>query len=500
MIKSAFMAKPLSILFVTGECSPFAKETSIADIASAYPLAVRGLGHDIRLMIPKHGCISERKNKIHDITRLQAIPVSIGSHIDDIIVAKSSGVANTKHKAQMYLATNERYFESHKGIYHEPNTWVEFKDNLERFAFFSMAVVNTCIALGWTPDIVHCNGWQTVLVPVYMRYYSPNKFSKTRIVMTINDATNQGEFPLTDFKLLGLPEETKASFTHKKMLNLIKGGMLYSNYVTTLSPTYASQMLKDKVLTNGLNEIIKPNANRFEGILSGIDSDSWNPRKDIYVNKLKNNIEDFKKVNKKKLCEKFGLPFDENVPVIGMITALNEMKGIDVFLEATKQLLKMNVCFVILGQGNETMKKKISAIQNKNPNKFAVKFLYDDALAHLIEAGSDMFLSTARYECSGLNTMYSINYGSIPIVCLTGANADIAVPIGKKYTEGMNCFTMKTITASNIISSVSDACETWKNKEKWNKIIENGLNTNFNWTTSAKQYIDLYRRILAETK
>jgi len=241
------MAKALSILFVAAEAYPYAKETGVADVASSFPLAVRATGHDIRVMIPKYGCVSDRRNKIHDINRLKNIPISSttnpdGTDPEEFLTTKSSSLSNYRHKVQVYVVTNNKFFESRKGIYTDPVKWTPYPDNLERFIFYSRSVVETCVALGWYPDIIHCNDWQTALIPAYIKHIYPNKFKKTKTVLTIHNVSNQGDFPISKFELLGLPEEVKECFTHQRKLNILKGGVLHSNHITTVSESYLEQI------------------------------------------------------------------------------------------------------------------------------------------------------------------------------------------------------------------------------------------------------------------
>ena len=493
------MAKSLNILLVAGEAFPYAKETEVGDVVGSLPLVIRDMKHDIRVMIPKYGCVSERKNKVHDINRLKEIPIKIGEEKTEMLTSKSSAMTNVRTKVQVYIATNERYFETRKGVYHDPVKWTEYVDNLERFIFFARSVVETCVMLGWYPDIIHCNDWQTALVPVYLKYLYPNKFKKTKTILTIHNVSKQGEYPISMFQLLGLPNEVKDNFTHKKQLNILKGGMIYANKITTVSPSYLQQIAKDKEITNGLNVYIKENINKIQGVTNGIDMVIWNPRTDDTIpQKFEGDFNTYKTRNKIVLCDACGLQYKENVPLVAMVTRINEQKGIDILINAMNDLMKLNFQLVILGQGNAKMKEQLLKHQQKHSDKVSVIFALDDSLAHLMEAGSDMFLLPSRQEAGGLNLFYSLSYGSVPIVNMTGGIKDFAVPFVKKVESSTNCFSINELSPSGLFAAIEKAISIYKDKKSWEQIVKNGMNGDYSWKESAIQYIEIYKKLLAK--
>ena len=493
------MAKTLNILFVAGEAFPYAKETSVGDVTAAFPLAIRELKHDIRIMIPKYGCVSGRKSKIYDINRLKDIPVEIGNGKTELLTTKSAAIANTKTRVQIYIATNEKYFESRKGIYHDPVKWAEYSDNLERFIFFSRSVIETCVMLGWYPDIIHCNDWQTALIPAYAKYLYPNKFKKTKTILTIHNVANQGEFPISNFKLLGLPAEAKDSFTHKRNLNILKGGMTYANKITTVSEEYLKQLTKDKELTNGLNLWIKQNSDKIQSVKNGIDTVVWNPKTDESIpQKFVESFGVYKARNKMALCDACGLQYKKDTPIIGMITRISEQKGTDVVIEAIKDLMKLDIQLVILGQGDAKMKEQLLKLQQKYSSQMSVVFAFAESLAHLVEAGSDIFLMPSRQEASGLNMLYSFVYGSVPIVHLTGGLKEVAVPFNKKVDAQTNCFAIKELSANGLVDAIKQALTVFKDTKSWRKIVTNGMSGDYSWRESAIKYSDIYKKMFRE--
>ena len=392
------MAKTLSILFVSSEIVPFAKESGIADVSYSLTLAIRELGHDIRVMMPKYGTISERKNRIHEINRLRDVPIKVGS-IEELATIKSSSINNPKCKVQAYITTNKRFFDDKKGVYHDPVTWIEYDDNASRFAFFNQSVIDTCMLLGWFPDIIHCNDWQSALVPALIRENYPEEFANTKFVFTIHNFNGQGECDLSEFDKLGLPKSALNHFKHKNKLNFMKGGIHYSDYITTVSKTYAEEILTDKQYSNGLNTYLKKKENDFAGILNGIDTFAWDPKKDKLIKqKFTGDIEEYKYTNKVALVQKFGLEFNPSAPLLAMIPRIGSQKGVPLLIEIADELFKENVQMILLGQGDAELKKQLKEISDKYPDKFAVLFDFDDNLSHQIEAGSDMFLMPSEYE------------------------------------------------------------------------------------------------------
>jgi starch synthase len=487
------MDRPLSILFVSSEVIPFVKVGGIADVSFSLPLALRDIGHDIRVMLPKYGSVSERKNRIHEINRLRDIPIPLGKYSDPATV-KSSSMNNPRTKVQAYITTSQKYFDSKKGIYENRNTGEPYPDNDERFIFFCRSVLETCTTLGWFPDIIHCNDWQTALIPIMAKNLYPNEFKDTKFLLTVHNFSQQGVFPLTNYNRIGLPESLKEDVTHKKLLNFLKAGLLHSDYVTTVSETYAEEMKLDKKLGNGLETIINDLKN-FKGILNGIDTWLWNPSLDKLIKKkFENDYSVYKETNKRIILKKFNMEYDEKVPLIALISRLDEQKGIPLFIEAAPKIFESNVQCVLLGEGNPEMKKQIEALSKKYPDKFASAFVFDEELAHRIEAGCDIFLMPSQSESCGLNAIYSQAYGALPVVRETGGLKEIVTDIDEKNLTG-NGFRFKNYKASEFISAINRAIKLYKNKEKWETIVTQTMNNDYSWKLRAKEYDEIYKLI-----
>ncbi len=491
------MAKPLSILFVSSEALPYVKVGGVADVSFSFPLALRDIGHDARIMVPKYGSVSERRNRIHEINRLRDIPIPLGKHSDPATI-KSSSINNPRAKVQAYITTSQKHFDSKKGIYTDAKTGKPYPDNHERFIFFSRSVIETCMILGWFPDIIHCNDWQTALIPTLARTAFSKEFKKTKFVFTIHNFNQQGEFPDKQFEITGLNSKVKSDLIHKKMINLVKGAIIYSDFITTVSASYAQEILKDKHHSNELNAILSKYSKKFRGILNGIDTWGWNPKNDSFITKkLGSSFHDYKQSNKKSLLNKFGLNYSEQIPVIGMISRLDEQKGIPLLLSALDKLLQEDIQMVILGDGTLEMKNKLKDFANKYPKKLKIKFAHDEILAHLIEAGSDMYLMPSESEPCGLNAMYSLAYGSVPIVRATGGLNEIVKEF-KQETKKGNGFTFANYKNTEMINVVKKAISLFSKKDIWEILVQNGMSGDYSWTKSVKKYDEIYRNILKD--
>lgn len=485
------MSKPLSILFVSSEVFPFSKETGIADISYSLPLAIKELGHDVRVMMPKYGNISERKSKIHDINRLKNIPIQIGDTTYRATI-KSSSVQNPKGKVQAYIATNNEFFNSRKGIYHDPCTWEFYKDNAERFIFFNKAVIETCIILGWFPDIIHVNDWQTAILPALVREFYPEEFKNTKFVFTIHNFYRQGMFAKNTFKLTGFDKSIQEKFTHKNKFNFMKAGIIYSDYVTTVSETYAKEIMDDDRYSHGLNEVLKEKKDVFKGILNGLDPYVWNPAKDMTIDfQLESSIELFKEKNKEALQTEFSFEPNDEIPIISLIPRIGYQKGVTLLIDAADELFKRNVRVILLGQGDEELKQKLQAKADKYPDKFKLRFEFDEELSHRIEAGSDMFLMPSQYEPCGLNCMFSMAYGTVPIVRATGGLKDITNNYDPETRKG-DAFVFEKYSAKDMLKAIDAAIEAYSDKSEWNSIIDQCMSRDFAWQPFAKQYEKIY--------
>jgi len=492
-------AKKYKILFVTSEVVPFVKTGGLADVSSALPQKLQELGHQVRIVVPKYGSIDERKYKIHEVVRLKDLTTTIGKK-EVVYSLRSSFLIGSKVRVQIYFLDNEEYFSKRHSLYSDPLTGKDYKDNDERFILLSKSVFELIDKLGWVPDIIHLNDWQTALIPAYQKtvFKDNEKFKDIKTLLTMHNIGSQGIFPKTSFAKTGFPENLNndkgALFNGK--LNFLKTGLKFADTISTVSETYSKEICKIPEISVGLRDEINCRKKDLYGIVNGIDTLVWNPEKDKKIAKkfsistLKNKL-----INKEELADKFGIDFKPEVPLIGMISRLEDNKGFDLFKKAFKELMALDIQLVLLGTGEKKYQKFFEDAEMKYQNKFACFIGFDDDIAHIIEAGADMFLMPSKYEPCGLNQMYSLVYGTIPIVRKTGGLADTVVNYNPKDGSG-NGFVFNQYETKDLISSIKKALSIFKDKKAWEKLMKSGMKSNFSWLDSAKNYVGLYKNIL----
>ncbi|MFH1197344.1 MAG: glycogen synthase GlgA [bacterium] len=493
------IAKKLKILFITSEVVPFIKTGGLADVSSALPQKLLEMGHTIRLVVPKYGAIDERKFKIHEVVRLKDLPIKIG-HKEVVYALRSSFLVGPKARVQIYFLDNAEYFGSRHSLYADPITGEDFSDNDERFILLARSVFELINKLGWVPDVIHCNDWQCGLVPIYMKtlYKNDPIISQVKSLFTVHNFGFQGIFPKSTFAKTGLPDELNSEngILHNGKVNFLKSGLLYADAINTVSETYAKEICSNEEFSEGLQKVLSPRKKDIYGIVNGIDDQIWNPEKDKIIEKKysSKNVE-VKEENKIALAEKFGFEYRENVPVIAMISKIHDSKGFDLVKESFKELMKLDIQLVLLGTGDRKYHKFFEDASVKFKNKFTCFLGFDDALAHFIEAGADMLLMPSRYEPCGLNQLYSLVYGTVPIVRETGGLADTVQRFDDKNQNG-NGFVFKKYTSEEMMKEIKRAVEIYKDDKKtWTKIMKNGMKSDFSWLNSAKNYVDLYKKI-----
>ncbi|MFN5377270.1 MAG: glycogen synthase [Ignavibacteria bacterium] len=489
------MAKPLSILFITSEIYPFVKTSEHADVCYAHSLGVREVGHDIRAMMPKYGYISERKNRIHEINRLRDLPIPVGDE-PHLATVKSSSINNPRVKVQSYITTNTDYLDVNKGIEHDITTGNEFPNNDERFIFYSRTVLETCMLLGWFPEIIHCIGWQAALIPAYIRTRYPNEFKKTKIVMTITDFDQQGVFPVKSLKKTGLPDEVLEIGKYKNKMNFLRIGMAYADRVTTTSPGYAAHLLGLKEFKDNWTSLL--NKKPLLGINHGIDLLHWNPKTDAFV-KPKFDAKDpsNKETAREALQKLCGLAVDGKKMVVSYVGPLREDRGADAFIEAIPEIIKLGAQVIVAGDLVTPLKKQAEAIAKKFPKDVHFRIMDEEFLHHVI-AGSSMLVKPSRHESCGQFQRIALAYGTIPATTAVGGIAEGLVDADA--SEKGNAFIMKKGDAADITKTVKRALTRHATQESWDTIVANAMTSPVGWAASAKAYDEFYRTLVKETK
>lgn len=472
----------MKVLYVASEALPFAASGGLADVAGSLPQALRRRKVAARVVMPLYGTISdEMRSSMKFITNIM-VPVSWRRQYCGIFEAKAGGVI-------YYLIDNEYYFKR--------NTLYGHYDDGERFAFFSRAVLEILPYIDFKPDIIHCNDWQSALVPVYYTtiYGHREGYTGIKTVFTIHNIQYQGKYGneiLGD--VFGLGEETTSLLQFGDCINLMKGGIECANKVTTVSNTYASEIL-DPWFSHGLDPILKERSYKLSGILNGIDTINYDPEKDkdIFANFSAKEPEG-KKINKAKLQELFNLPVREDVPVMGIVTRLVAHKGLDLIKRIMWDLLSTtDMQLIVLGSGDWEYEAFFKELAAAFPEKVGLRLGFVPDLARKIYAGSDLFLMPSKSEPCGLSQMVALRYGSIPIIRETGGLKDTITDSGDGKGNG---FTFKSYDAYDMLDAIRRALGAYYDKEYWQKLVLRALKCDNSWGRSAKEYIKLYESIL----
>jgi starch synthase len=487
------MAKKLKILFVSGEVVPFAKTGGLADVMGSLPQAVEDQGNESRIMMPKYGVINDRKFRLHDVLRLKDIPVPIGERTE-LLNVKVTALPSSK--IQTYFLYHEKFFKR-DGLYVNPTTKKDFPDNDERFIFFNRGVLETLRFLGWRPDVIHCNDWQAALIPAYLKlmYQNDPFFKGVKSVFTIHNLAYQGAFHKDVLRKSNLPEKefTSEGLEFHDSFNFMKIGLTYADSVTTVSEKYAEEIRTDDELSAGMKGVINKRKKNFSGIPNGIDENIWSPEHDELI--VKNYDEataiEGKAENKLALQKKLKLP-ETNKPLVAIISRLVDHKGIGLIQDAFEKLMQLDMQFVLLGTGQKEYEDFFRKMASKHEAKFSATISFNDELAHLIEAAADIFLMPSQFEPSGMNQMYSLKYGAVPVVRATGGLYDSVKPF--KNGKG-NGFTFEKFSATDMVKCLKEAIDTYKTPKVWQKLIQNAMQTDCSWDSSGKKYNEIYHKI-----
>jgi starch synthase len=493
------MAKHVSVLLVTSEVYPFLKTSELADLCYAHALGSREVGHDIRVMMPKYGFISERKNRIHDINRLKDMPIAVGK-TESLATVKSSSINNPRVKVQAYITTNTNYLDANKGLLVDNATGKPFKDNDERFIFFNRSVIETCLLLGWFPDIIHCVGWQAGLLPAYIKTMWPEEFKKTKVIMTITNFNDQGTFGLKSLPKTGLPEKVAAKAKYKNKMNLLRLGIAHADMVTTLSPGYAKEIENLKEWKDNWRSIMPKGDKKIHGAPHGIDLMQWNPKTDSFLRSKydANNLAPKQRV-REQLQRAAGLSVDGRAIVASYIGPLDDDHGIDILGKAIPAIVKAGAQVVIATDVPTDHKKTLDAIVKKFPGKVSLKVGVDEEFVHNAIAGSTLLLKPSRNEAAGQFQRCAVRYGTIPVVRITGGIAEQLEDVNEKQRTG-NAFLFKRNDAKDLAKAVERAVKLHGEHEAWSAIVQNAMSTDVSWSLSAQPYDELYRNLVKDSK
>jgi starch synthase len=481
------------ILFVTSEAHPLIKTGGLADVAGSLPRALLGLGHDIKILLPAYASILEKTP--HKLIKKKSTLTIAGQ----TITLLQTRLPNSR--VTVLLVDMPQFSERQGNPYCGPdgNDW---RDNAWRFFLFAKVAEHIAfnqVQLDWQPDIVHCNDWQTGLVPALIAQATPPAVKKPATVFTIHNMAYRGLFPYQAFAEMGFPPEyfhpEKLEFYGQ--LSFIKGGLVFADAITTVSPRYA-QEIQTPEFGCGLEGLLSFRHEHLSGILNGIDMDEWNPGTDkLIVHNYNRRTLQQKIHNKLHLQHHLGLPVNTDTPVLGLIGRLVEQKGVDLLLAQMPTLLALNCQLVILGSGATHYEERLKKLAKEHPEKISVTLGYNEAFAHQIEAGADIFLMPSIFEPCGLNQMYSLRYGTLPIVHAVGGLCDTVIETAEDENI-INGFVFEKPTADAFHSAITRALTAFEQPDLWKKIQLNAMKQDFSWEKSAKLYENVYENILRE--
>ncbi|MCX7803602.1 MAG: glycogen synthase GlgA [Planctomycetota bacterium] len=480
----------MRIVMAASEVVPFAKTGGLADVVGALAPAVAALGHEVSIFMPYY---REVKAAYRQAVKSDlSVAVLLGEETVRGEIWRGE-IPGTGVKA--FFLGCDRFFDR-EGLYGTAKG--DFEDNASRFIFFSRGILEALRAMGIRPDVIHCNDWQTGLVPVYLRTIHGGDafFRSSATLFTIHNMGYQGLFWHWDWPLLGIPW---SHFNWKELefhgkINFLKGGLVFSDLLNTVSPTYAREIQASDEFGKGLQGVCRERAHDLFGVINGIDVRTWDPATDRHIpaNYSAGRMAG-KAACKAALQERFSLPAKKTVPLIGMIGRLDAQKGVDILLEAMPRLLGMDLQLVVLGTGKEEYEKKLKELSGAG-GKVGVHLGFDDPLAHLIEAGSDFFLMPSRYEPCGLNQLYSLRYGTIPIVRKTGGLADTVTDATEEnVARGLATgIVFESCSAEALTRAVERAIDLYGKKTVFGKVRRTGMAQDWSWDRSAKEYVRLY--------
>jgi starch synthase len=474
----------LKVLFVASEGAPFVKTGGLGDVVGSLPKALKKMGIDVRVILPKYRDIPwEYGSKMEPLAHAE-VPLAWRKQGTTIYTLEHGNIP-------FYFIENYYYF-GRSGIY-------GFYDEAERFGFFSKAVIDSMVRLDYYPDIIHCHDWHTAPISVYLKalYKDNPKLKRIKTLFTIHNLKFQGIFPPVVLEdVLGLDKDLFVTdgIEYNGQVNYMKGALLFSHWINTVSPTY-NEEIKTEFFGEGLDGLLKSLSYKTSGILNGIDYEEFNPSLDKFIpyNYDFSSLEK-KEENKKALQRELNLP-QKDVPMVSLITRLTSQKGIDLVMGVIEDIMALDLQLVVLGTGDKKYHDIFNSLKDKYPHNISVNITFDNNLAHRIYAGSDLLLMPSLFEPCGLSQLIAMRYGTIPLVRETGGLKDTVTPYNEVTKEG-NGFTFTNYNAHDMLYTLNRALHIYKDRDKWEKVVFNAMNSDYSWNASAKLYMELYNKLL----
>ena len=489
--KAPAKPKKTRVMFCTGEAVPFIKTGGLADVAGALPVELAGQGMEPCIFLPEYRGI-RNKFKLESTGIKVSVPIQV---YNDTVIKVGEVFTTTVNGVKAFFLRNDEYYDR-EFLYGTPQG--DYEDNAPRFVFFTRGAIEFIRAGGFSPQIIHCHDWQSALIPLYIKtlYKDDPAIGKIKTLLTIHNLGYQGVFWKYDLRQIGLDESyfTPEYLEFYGKVNFLKGGIIFADLINTVSKKY-SQEIQSPQFGCSMEGILLTRTDDLYGIVNGIDYNIWNPEID------KNLAANFsvKELSGKKACKdalkkECGLE-PGNAPLIGIISRLAYQKGLDLVADSLGDVINLGFQVVILGTGEAKYQKMFEDHANKFPGRFALKIAFNDALAHKIEAGVDIFLMPSRYEPCGLNQLYSMKYGTVPVVTATGGLDDTVDDFNAQTKAGTG-FKMKEVSKDELMAALKRVLNAYNDPKVWEKLVKNGMKKDFSWKTSAKAYLKLYNSLL----
>ncbi len=484
--------RDVRVCFVSSEVVPFAKTGGLADVSGALPKYLAANGCEVRVFMPLYSSIDLSRYTAYRVDFLQNISIRFGTR--DLTFSVLT--------ADLPHSNAAVYFIDAPSMFHRGSIYTDDRDEHLRFAVFSRAVIESCQRMGWSPDVMHCNDWQSSLIPLYLKrvYNWDRLFAPTRTVLTIHNIGYQGIFPssaLRDIGLDGAKDMVEGEDLRRGIVNALKTGIIHADLVTTVSETYARE-IQTSDGGAGLEGYLRARAGSLVGIVNGVDYNEWSPEKDSHIPfRYSSGDLSGKELDKVNLHERLNLVYDPSAPLVGIVSRLTGQKGFDLCFDTLDLVLsRRNARFAILGSGEEKYERFFAELQGRYPGRVCFYRGFSTELAHLIEAGSDIFLMPSLYEPCGLNQIYSLKYGTVPIVRRTGGLADTVEQFDVGTGRGTG-FVFERFTKQEMYWAIEFALHTYRNRQVWRRIMLNAMSMNFSWEAQVRKYISVYARLLS---
>ncbi len=482
----------MKILYASSEVDPFAKTGGLADVAGTLPVELASMGHDVRVVMPYYRCVQNSAGPLEKLPSRITLPIAEREVTADIFQGELPG------KTMVYFIGHDGYYDRDE-LYGTKDG--DYQDNAERFLFFSKAILDLPKKTGFVPDIFHCNDWQTGLTPLLLAVGEKSLFAESRSVFTVHNLSYQGIFWHLDLPMTNLGWEvfTPGILEFYGKINLLKAGIVGADAITTVSKRYALE-IQTSEYGCGLEGVLQARGADLSGILNGADYDTWSPQNDRWIAKRYSPSDlSGKKACRTDLLTEFKLNIPDAMPVLGVLSRLVDQKGMDLVGEALDAVLRKGTALVVLGSGEEKYHACLREVRERYPDRVGLCFGFNNALAHKIEAGADLFLMPSRFEPCGLNQMYSMKYGTIPLVRATGGLDDTVKNFDAVSGTG-NGFKFQPYTAEALLEKIAEALGVFSNKAQWASLMHNAMQCDYSWRASAREYEKLYTDTLKKKR